>query len=182
MCRCGSRLRRLSLCGSVSVARSCSDLTFPLSPADGAGFVDLAFSREPQDTVVVRGGVLRLDCEARSDWSYPSLAPPSVSWRKDGVALGSFVDERRSQMPNGTLLIRNVVHSRHQRSDEGLYQCVAALEGIGSIASRTARVTVAGESWFRPGLLHSHQIILQFCIVCFYVFNLSVTLSLCDLK
>ncbi|XP_055081667.1 netrin receptor DCC isoform X2 [Periophthalmus magnuspinnatus] len=111
---------------------------------DGAGFVDLAFSREPQDTVVVRGGVLRLDCEARSDWSSPSLAPPSVSWRKDGVALGSFVDERRSQMPNGTLLIRNVVHSRHQRSDEGLYQCVAALEGIGSIASRTARVTVAG--------------------------------------
>ncbi|KAK7896385.1 hypothetical protein WMY93_021710 [Mugilogobius chulae] len=93
------------------------------------------FSREPQDTVVVRGGVLQLDSP---------LAPPSVSWRKDGVPLSSFVDERRTQMSNGSLLIQNVVHSRHQRSDEGLYQCVAALEAVGSIASRTARVTVAG--------------------------------------
>ncbi|XP_072311323.1 netrin receptor DCC-like [Eucyclogobius newberryi] len=118
---------------------------------DGAVFVDLAFWREPQDTVVVRGGVLRLDCEARWDWlstalapPSPALAPPSLSWRKDGVALGSFVDERRTQMWNGTLLIQNVVHARHQRSDEGRYQCIAALEGVGSIASRTARVTVAG--------------------------------------
>uniref|UniRef100_A0A8C6TFJ6 DCC netrin 1 receptor n=1 Tax=Neogobius melanostomus TaxID=47308 RepID=A0A8C6TFJ6_9GOBI len=94
----------------------------PLS-SDSPGFVDLSFVQEPQDVVVVRGGVLRLDCEARCDW------PVSVAWRKEGVALSSFVDERRTVFPNGTLLIRDVVHARHQRSDEGRYQCLATAEG-----------------------------------------------------
>ncbi|XP_075993488.1 netrin receptor DCC [Genypterus blacodes] len=106
------------------------------------GFVDLAFSQEPQDTVTVRGGVLQLDCQAHC--SDVALAPPSITWRKDGVLLSSVVDERRRQLANGTLLVHNVMHSRHHRPDEGEYQCLATLDGLGSIVSRTARVTVAG--------------------------------------
>ncbi|KFO77977.1 Netrin receptor DCC, partial [Cuculus canorus] len=67
-----------------------------------------------------------------------------VKWKKDGVFFNLAVDERRRQFPNGSLLIQNVVHSRHHKPDEGLYQCEASLEGIGAIVSRAAKVTVAG--------------------------------------
>uniref|UniRef100_A0A3Q2EBP6 DCC netrin 1 receptor n=1 Tax=Cyprinodon variegatus TaxID=28743 RepID=A0A3Q2EBP6_CYPVA len=108
-----------------------------------SGCVDLClpFSLEPQDTVTVRGGVLQLDCQAQTD---AAAGPPSIKWRKDGVLLSTVVDERRTQLENGTLMVQNVVHSRHHRPDEGQYQCLATLEGLGSIVSRTARVTVAG--------------------------------------
>uniref|UniRef100_A0AAQ4Q4V1 Contactin-3 n=1 Tax=Gasterosteus aculeatus aculeatus TaxID=481459 RepID=A0AAQ4Q4V1_GASAC len=105
------------------------------------GFVDFTFSLEPQDTVTVRGGVLQLDCQAQSD---STAGPPAITWRKDGVLLSTVVDERRQQMANGSLRVENVVHSRHHRPDEGEYQCLATLDGLGSIVSRTARVTVAG--------------------------------------
>ncbi|XP_072552129.1 netrin receptor DCC [Salminus brasiliensis] len=103
------------------------------------GFVELRFVLEPQDAVTVRGGVLQLDCQARSDQGLPI-----ISWKKDGVLLSSVVDERRQQLANGSLLVQNVVHSRHHRPDEGSYQCLATLEGVGAIVSRTAKVTVSG--------------------------------------
>uniref|UniRef100_A0AAX7TXB1 DCC netrin 1 receptor n=1 Tax=Astatotilapia calliptera TaxID=8154 RepID=A0AAX7TXB1_ASTCA len=96
---------------------------------------------EPQDTVTVRGSVLQLDCQAQSD---AVAGPPTITWRKDGVLLSTVVDERRRQLSNGSLLVQNVMHSRHHRPDEGEYQCLATLDGLGSIVSRTARVTVAG--------------------------------------
>uniref|UniRef100_H2MKI3 DCC netrin 1 receptor n=1 Tax=Oryzias latipes TaxID=8090 RepID=H2MKI3_ORYLA len=99
------------------------------------------FTREPRDTVTVRGGVLQLDCQAQAD---SVTRRPSITWRKDGVLLSTVVDERRQQLSNGTLMVRNVVHSRHHRPDEGEYQCLATLDGLGSIVSRTAKVTVAG--------------------------------------
>uniref|UniRef100_A0A8C1VQZ4 DCC netrin 1 receptor n=1 Tax=Cyprinus carpio TaxID=7962 RepID=A0A8C1VQZ4_CYPCA len=102
-------------------------------------FVELRFVLEPQDAVTVRGGVLQLDCEARSDQGVPV-----ISWKKDGVLLSAVVDERRQLLSNGSLLVQNVLHSRHHRPDEGSYQCLATLEGLGAIVSRTARVTVAG--------------------------------------
>ncbi|CAM4547668.1 unnamed protein product [Leuciscus chuanchicus] len=102
-------------------------------------FAELRFVREPQDTVTVRSGVLQLDCEAFSDRGVPVLA-----WRKDGVLLSAVVDERRVQLTNGSLIVQNVLHSRHHRPDEGSYQCLATLEGVGAIVSRTARVTVSG--------------------------------------
>uniref|UniRef100_A0A8C5DVV7 DCC netrin 1 receptor n=1 Tax=Gouania willdenowi TaxID=441366 RepID=A0A8C5DVV7_GOUWI len=106
------------------------------------GFIDFSFTQEPQDTVTVRGGVLQLDCQAQSDVLVAGL--PSISWRKDGVLLSTVVDERRRQLENGSLLVQNVMHARHHRPDEGEYQCLATLDGLGSIVSRTARVTVAG--------------------------------------
>uniref|UniRef100_A0A3B3D354 DCC netrin 1 receptor n=1 Tax=Oryzias melastigma TaxID=30732 RepID=A0A3B3D354_ORYME len=87
------------------------------------------------------GGVLQLDCQAQAD---SVTRRPSITWRKDGVLLSTVVDERRQQLSNGTLIVRNVVHSRHHRPDEGEYQCLATLDGLGSIVSRTAKVTVAG--------------------------------------
>uniref|UniRef100_A0A3B5AYW2 Contactin-3 n=1 Tax=Stegastes partitus TaxID=144197 RepID=A0A3B5AYW2_9TELE len=98
---------------------------------------------EPQDAVTVRGGTLQLDCQAQSDTS-AATGPPAITWRKDGVLLSAVVDERRRQLANGSLLVQNVVHSRHHRPDEGEYQCLATLDGLGSIVSRTAKVTVAG--------------------------------------
>uniref|UniRef100_A0AAX7TCN4 Contactin-3 n=1 Tax=Astatotilapia calliptera TaxID=8154 RepID=A0AAX7TCN4_ASTCA len=106
------------------------------------GFVDFIFTQEPQDTVTVRGSVLQLDCQAQSD---AVAGPPTITWRKDGVLLSTVVDERRRQLSNGSLLVQNVMHSRHHRPDEGEYQCLATLDGLGSIVSRTARVTVAGK-------------------------------------
>uniref|UniRef100_A0A3Q0S7A9 DCC netrin 1 receptor n=1 Tax=Amphilophus citrinellus TaxID=61819 RepID=A0A3Q0S7A9_AMPCI len=104
-------------------------------------FVDFIFTQEPQDTVTVRGGVLKLDCQAQSD---AVAGPPTITWRKDGVLLSTVVDERRRQLSNGSLLVQNVMHSRHHRPDEGEYQCLATLDGLGSIVSRTAKVIVAG--------------------------------------
>uniref|UniRef100_A0A8D3DXY2 Netrin receptor DCC n=1 Tax=Scophthalmus maximus TaxID=52904 RepID=A0A8D3DXY2_SCOMX len=97
--------------------------------------------REPQDTVTVRGGVLQLDCQAQCD---VATGPVAITWRKDGVLLSAVVDDRRRQLTNGSLLVQNVVHSRHHRPDEGEYQCLATVDGLGSIVSRTAKVTVAG--------------------------------------
>ncbi|AWP14877.1 putative netrin receptor DCC-like [Scophthalmus maximus] len=105
------------------------------------GFVDFTFTQEPQDTVTVRGGVLQLDCQAQCD---VATGPVAITWRKDGVLLSAVVDDRRRQLTNGSLLVQNVVHSRHHRPDEGEYQCLATVDGLGSIVSRTAKVTVAG--------------------------------------
>uniref|UniRef100_A0A671QY15 Ig-like domain-containing protein n=1 Tax=Sinocyclocheilus anshuiensis TaxID=1608454 RepID=A0A671QY15_9TELE len=104
-------------------------------------FVELRFVLEPQDVVTVRGGVLQLDCKARSDQGVPV-----ISWKKDGVLLSAVVDERRQLLSNGSLLVQNVLHSRHHRPDEGSYQCLASLEDLGAIVSRTAEVSVAGKS------------------------------------
>lgn len=107
--------------------------------------MDFTFIQEPQDTVTVRGSVLQLDCQAQSD---AVGAPPTITWRKDGVSLSAVVDDRRQQLTNGSLVVQNVMHSRHHRPDEGEYQCIATLEGLGSIVSRSARVTVAGKNIF----------------------------------
>ncbi|XP_078533874.1 netrin receptor DCC [Lissotriton helveticus] len=102
-------------------------------------FITLRFLSEPSDAVTMRGSNVLLNCTAESDQG--NLV---IKWRKDGVFLNLGADERRQLMPNGSLLIQNIIHSRHHRPDEGLYQCEASLEGIGSIISRTAKVTVAG--------------------------------------
>ncbi|NXD09458.1 DCC protein, partial [Nothocercus nigrocapillus] len=103
------------------------------------GFTSLRFLTEPSDAVTMRGSNVLLNCTAESD-----QGAPVIKWKKDAVFLNLAVDERRQQLANGSLLIQNIVHSRHHKPDEGLYQCEASLEGIGAIISRTAKVTVAG--------------------------------------
>ncbi|KAF7243851.1 Netrin receptor DCC [Varanus komodoensis] len=118
------------------------------------GFTTLRFLIEPLDAVTMRGSNVLLNCTAESDQGFPI-----IKWKKDGVFLNLLVDERRQQFSNGSLLIQNIVHSRHHKPDEGLYQCEASLEGIGAIISRSAKVSVAvcavKDSWFDSGLFNT---------------------------
>ncbi|XP_073725123.1 neogenin isoform X2 [Misgurnus anguillicaudatus] len=102
------------------------------------GFTSFRFSVEPMDTLAVRGLPAVLNCSAISD------APVRVEWKKDGTFLNLAADDRRRQLEDGSLLISTVVHSKHNKPDEGIYQCVATIDNLGTISSRTARLTVAG--------------------------------------
>lgn len=109
-------------------------------------FTALRFLSEPSDAVTMRGGNVLLDCSAESD-----RGVPVIKWKKDGIHLALGMDERKQQLSNGSLLIQNILHSRHHKPDEGLYQCEASLGDSGSIISRTAKVAVAGK-WILPSL------------------------------
>ncbi|XP_051030232.1 netrin receptor DCC-like, partial [Phodopus roborovskii] len=87
----------------------------------------------------MRGGNVLLNCSAESD-----RGVPVIKWKKDGLILALGMDDRKQQLPNGSLLIQNILHSRHHKPDEGLYQCEASLGDSGSIISRIAKVAVAG--------------------------------------
>uniref|UniRef100_A0A8C5BQT0 Neogenin 1b n=1 Tax=Gadus morhua TaxID=8049 RepID=A0A8C5BQT0_GADMO len=97
------------------------------------------FTSEPQDTMAVRGGLALLNCSAHSD-----SAVARVEWKKDGTFMTLASDERRKLLADGSLLISQVVHSKHNKPDEGTYQCVATIDNLGSISSRVARLSVAG--------------------------------------
>uniref|UniRef100_A0A8C5N5K4 Neogenin 1b n=1 Tax=Gouania willdenowi TaxID=441366 RepID=A0A8C5N5K4_GOUWI len=98
------------------------------------------FTVEPQDTLAVRGSPALLNCSAHSDASTPAR----VEWKKDGTFMSLGSDERRHVLPDGSLFFNQVVHSKHNKPDEGTYQCVATIDNLGSISSRTARLSVAG--------------------------------------
>ncbi|EPY83211.1 neogenin isoform 1, partial [Camelus ferus] len=101
-------------------------------------FTPFYFLVEPVDTLSVRGSSVVLNCSAYSE---PS---PKIEWKKDGTFLNLVSDDRRQVLPDGSLFISNVVHSKHNKPDEGYYQCVATVESLGTIVSRTAKLTVAG--------------------------------------
>uniref|UniRef100_A0A4W5KCT7 Ig-like domain-containing protein n=1 Tax=Hucho hucho TaxID=62062 RepID=A0A4W5KCT7_9TELE len=119
------------------------------------------FSVEPWDTLAVRGAPALLNCSAHSgDPALEPIAPQArVEWKKDGTFLSLAPDDgRRRVLPDGSLLISSVVHSKHNKPDEGTYQCVATIDSLGTIASRTARLTVAGRTHLGP--IHRKYIIL----------------------
>ncbi|XP_072528376.1 neogenin isoform X8 [Salminus brasiliensis] len=101
-------------------------------------FTPFRFSVEPVDTLAVRGLSAVLNCSVSSE------APVRVEWKKDGTFPNLAADDRRRLLPDGSLLISSVVHSKHNKPDEGVYQCVATIDNLGTISSRTARLTVAG--------------------------------------
>ncbi|XP_067293294.1 neogenin isoform X3 [Pseudorasbora parva] len=106
--------------------------------SDIQGFTPFRFAVEPVDTLAVRGLPAVLNCSA------DSAAPVRVEWKKDGTFLNLVADDRKRQLADGSLLISTVVHSKHNKPDEGVYQCVATIDNLGTISSRTARLTVAG--------------------------------------
>ncbi|XP_036050207.1 neogenin isoform X7 [Onychomys torridus] len=113
------------------------------SPPQSAGasvrtFTPFYFLVEPVDTLSVRGSSVTLNCSAYSE---PS---PKIEWKKDGTFLNLVSDDRRQLLPDGSLFISSVVHSKHNKPDEGFYQCVATVDNLGTIVSRTAKLTVAG--------------------------------------
>ncbi|NWR85358.1 NEO1 protein, partial [Furnarius figulus] len=101
-------------------------------------FTPFYFLVEPEDVLSVRGAPVVLNCSAHCD------PAPKIEWRKDGTFLNLVSDDRRQLLPDGSLLIHSVVHSKHNKPDEGYYQCVATVESLGTIVSRTAKLTVAG--------------------------------------
>ncbi|XP_077994114.1 neogenin-like isoform X3 [Glandiceps talaboti] len=105
--------------------------------ADGMNFRSFYFTDEPTDVVVQKGQPAILNCSAVGD---PS---PTIEWKKDQLFLNLIGDTRRTILPNGSLRINNVTHSRNDRPDEGLYECVATVDNLGTIVSRTARLHVA---------------------------------------
>ncbi|XP_059203801.1 neogenin 1a isoform X7 [Centropristis striata] len=98
------------------------------------------FTVEPQDTLAIRGNSALLNCSAHSD----SATPARIEWKKDGTFMSLVSDERRNILPDGSLFFTHVVHSKHNKPDEGTYQCVATIDNLGSISSQTARLSVAG--------------------------------------
>ncbi|XP_069910800.1 neogenin isoform X10 [Oryctolagus cuniculus] len=111
----------------------------PQSPGAGVRtFTPFHFLVEPVDTLSVRGSSVILNCSAYSE------PLPKIEWKKDGTFLNLVSDDRRQLLPDGSLFISNVVHSKHNKPDEGYYQCVATVESLGTIVSRTAKLTVAG--------------------------------------
>ncbi|KAF6131704.1 neogenin 1 [Phyllostomus discolor] len=120
----------------AAAARSSSP---PQSPGSSIRtFTPFYFLVEPMDTLSVRGSSVVLNCSAYSESS------PKIEWKKDGTFLNLVSDDRRQLLPDGSLFIINVVHSKHNKPDEGYYQCVATVESLGTIVSRTAKLTVAG--------------------------------------
>uniref|UniRef100_A0A8C9YZ43 Neogenin 1a n=1 Tax=Sander lucioperca TaxID=283035 RepID=A0A8C9YZ43_SANLU len=98
------------------------------------------FNVEPQDTLAIRGNSALLNCSAHSD----AATPARIEWKKDGTFMSLVSDERRNILPDGSLFFTHVVHSKHNKPDEGTYQCVATIDNLGSISSQTARLSVAG--------------------------------------
>ncbi|NXI35501.1 NEO1 protein, partial [Galbula dea] len=101
-------------------------------------FTPFYFLVEPMDILSVRGASVIMNCSASCE------TPPKIEWKKDGTFLNLVSDDRRQLLPDGSLLIHSVVHSKHNKPDEGYYQCVATVESLGTIVSRTAKLTVAG--------------------------------------
>ncbi|KAM8761724.1 neogenin 1a isoform 10-T10 [Acanthopagrus schlegelii] len=113
------------------------------------------FTVEPQDTLAIRGNSALLNCSAHSD----AATAARIEWKKDGTFMSLVSDERRNILPDGSLFFNHVVHSKHNKPDEGTYQCVATIDNLGSISSRTARLSVAGMPRFasQPSAATAHQ-------------------------
>ncbi|XP_011334023.1 neogenin isoform X5 [Ooceraea biroi] len=105
-----------------------------LARADAGG---LDFTIEPQDVVVEQGGPARLDCAATS-----VFGTPSIHWRTDDGQPITFIgDSYRSQLANGSLYINSVYAGSAELT--GSYQCLASIDNVGAIVSRTATIKLA---------------------------------------
>ncbi|XP_062868575.1 neogenin 1a [Trichomycterus rosablanca] len=120
----------------------CSLAPAALHPHKVRQFSPFWFSVEPSDTLAVRGSPVLLNCSVYSE------LPAKVHWKKDGSFLNLASDDRRQVLPDGSLLISSVMHSKHNKPDEGVYQCVATIDSLGTVISRTARLNVAGTPRF----------------------------------
>lgn len=145
---------------SARPAENESNVFFSFSVGSAVrNFSPFWFFTEPSDTLAVRGASAQLNCSVHSE------TPAKIEWRKDGSFLNLASDERRQILADGSLFIASVVHSKHNKPDEGVYQCVATIDTLGTIISRTARLAVAGKT------------LVAVCIVYFVFLVLSSTES-----
>ncbi|XP_071651222.1 neogenin isoform X6 [Temnothorax longispinosus] len=97
----------------------------------------LDFIIEPRDVVVEQGGPARLDCEAKS-----VFGTPNIHWRTDDGQPITFIgDSYRSKLANGSLYINSVYAGSAELT--GSYQCLASIDNVGAIVSRTATIKLA---------------------------------------
>ncbi|XP_060521840.1 neogenin isoform X2 [Cylas formicarius] len=101
------------------------------------GYV-LEFSVEPSDTVVEAGQSAVLDCVVKASQHQQSVL---IQWLdQDGSKLTFIGDMYRSQLTNGSLYINSVIEEQRLT---GTYQCMATLPNIGSVVSRSAKLSIA---------------------------------------
>lgn len=98
----------------------------------------LEFAVEPLDTIVESGHSAVLDCVIKS-----GTKEVVIQWLdKDRQSLTFLGDSYRSQLINGSLYINSV---EENAGLTGTYQCMATLPNVGSIVSRTAKLSLASE-------------------------------------
>ncbi|XP_039953163.1 neogenin isoform X6 [Bactrocera neohumeralis] len=101
----------------------------------------LTFKIEPQDVVVPEGHSVLLQCGGVAQNGKSAKIQPIIRWRgPDGQDLGIVGDTFRNQLSNGSLYISSV---EENRGLTGSYQCLLSAEGIGTIVSRAAIVSIA---------------------------------------
>lgn len=110
--------------------------TFPPHFTGVFCFSELFFIKEPHDVTVMRRDAVILDCQARGE------SPIDFRWLKHGIKV--VENERVYLLSNGSLYISEVESRRGDKSDEGLYQCLAQNK-YGAILSQKARLTIASE-------------------------------------
>ncbi|XP_046809648.1 neogenin isoform X6 [Lucilia cuprina] len=101
----------------------------------------LSFTTEPQDVVVPEGHSVLLQCAGTAVMGKNQKISPNIRWRgPDGQDLGIVGDTFRNQLKNGSLYISSV---EENRGLTGSYQCLLYVDGIGTIVSRSAVVSIA---------------------------------------
>lgn len=84
----------------------------------------------PSDRSAILGETIELTCKARGSVN------PTINWQKDGSYIGFYVSGSRFHLKlSGSLQITNV-----QRSDSGVYTCIATTPGGYKNASATLKV------------------------------------------
>ena len=68
----------------------------------------------------------------------------------------------RHLLSNGSLYFSTIIHSRSDRPDEGIYQCVATVQSFGTILSKKAKLQVACKYL---KLLHPFDMVLNLIIL-----------------
>uniref|UniRef100_A0A1L8DK65 Putative axon guidance receptor dscam n=1 Tax=Nyssomyia neivai TaxID=330878 RepID=A0A1L8DK65_9DIPT len=103
----------------------------------------LEFTLEPVDVAVQEGNSVLLQCSGRMDPSAlkDGKIAPNIRWRgPDGQEIGIVGDTFRTQLQNGSLYISSI---EENRGLTGTYQCLLTADGIGTIVSRPATVSIA---------------------------------------
>ncbi|XP_055537203.1 neogenin isoform X3 [Wyeomyia smithii] len=129
---CGRR-RNLIICGIVF------SLMFTVCYSSQA----LEFTIEPSDVTVPEGSSVTMQCAGRLDQKVlrEGKVAPNIRWRgPDGQDIGIVGDTFRSQLANGSLYISSV---EINRGLTGFYHCLLTVDGIGTIVSRSARVSIS---------------------------------------
>ncbi|XP_058836967.1 neogenin isoform X2 [Topomyia yanbarensis] len=129
----GSRRRNLIICGIVL------SLMFTACYSSQA----LEFTIEPSDVTVPEGSSVLLQCDGRLDQKAMRMGKisPNIRWRgPDGQDIGIVGDTFRSQLTNGSLYISSV---ESNRGLTGFYHCLLTADGIGTIVSRSSRVSIS---------------------------------------